>query len=390
MSQDSTKSTARSRKPRWLGLVQLAVILAVVAMALYFARSPDRAPRETISGPERATPVVNVIQPVSTEHALTFDLTGSVTLGRKVGVVSDVVGRVVWVSPDFIDGGSIPANETFVRIDPAEFMIEVEAAAMAVSEAEARLRSEMARAEEAARSVEREGPEMDVPDHVRNPPSVAAAEAMLGGARAALALAELRLSRTNISLPYASRVVSSELDVGALAGPEETVGPAALLGVVYQPSALQVRAPVEQAVLDDLAPVIGRSASIRTDAGTHRATVVRVSSVVAPRTRLASLFLEFSEVSQQDSLPLPGAFAEVAITGPVLGDVYVLPESAAREHGAVWTVRDGVLRATVPDTVGRTSDGWIVEAFDAGEGVVVGPLPDAREGLEVSAAPAAD
>lgn len=390
MSKESTDATDRPEKPRWIGFAQLALIVSALAVALYFARAPDRSVRETTPGSEKTEPVVNLVQPVSTERALTFDLTGTVTLGRKVRVVSEVVGRVVWVSPEFINGGAIKANETFIRIDSAEFQMEVQVAAMAVAEAEARLRIEMAQAEDRVTSFERDNSEAQVPEQIRNPPSVAEAKAVLGKAQAALELAELRLARTSISLPYASRVVSSELEVGALVGPAETVGPSALLGVVYRSAALQVRVPVEQAILDDLTPAIGRSALVRTEAGTHPATVVRVSSVVAPRTRLASLFLEFSEGSQQDALPMPGAFAEVQITGPMLRDVYVLPESAARERGGIWVVRDGVLSALVPSAVGHTSDGWIVEAFDAGEGVVVGPLANAREGLRVSATPSAE
>ncbi len=389
MSQEATGPAGRSGKPRWLGFAQLTLILLAIAVALYFARAPERVARETITGVEQAEPVVNLVQPASVRYALTFDLTGSVTLGRKVGVVSEVVGRVVWVSPDFINGRQIPANEVFVRIDPAEFEIEVQAAAMAVAEAEARTRIVTARAEENARAFAQDNPGENVPDAVRYPPTIAEAQAALGKALAALALAELRLARASISLPYASRVISSELEVGALVGPVEAVGQAALLGVVYRPAALQVRVPVEQAVLDDLAPVIGRSALVRTGAGEHRAMVARTSSVVAPRTRLASLFLEFPEDSLPDSLPVPGTFAEVEIAGPGLDDVYVLPESAAREHGGVWVVDDGVLRSAMPETVGRTADGWIVEAFDTGEGIVVGPLPTAREGLKVSAAPAA-
>ena len=43
-------------------------------------------------------------------------------------------------------------------------------------------------------------------------------------------------------------------------------------------------------------------------------------------------------------------------------------------------VRGGLLSAFAPTTVGRTADGLVVQAFDAGEGVVVGPLPGARGG----------
>ena len=51
-------------------------------------------------------------------------------------------------------------------------------------------------------------------------------------------------------------------------------------------------------------------------------------------------------------------------------------------------VKDGALTSAAPSTVGRSEAGWIVEAFDAGEGVVVGALPAASEGLKVDAAKA--
>ena len=65
--------------------------------------------------------------------------------------------------------------------------------------------------------------------------------------------------------------------------------------------------------------------------------------------------------------------------------MYVLPESVLQERGSVWVVDGGVLRSFVPRELGRIADGWVVEAFDAGEGVVVGTLPGARAGLAVVA-----
>ena len=82
---------------------------------------------------------------------------------------------------------------------------------------------------------------------------------------------------------------------------------------------------------------------------------------------------------------MPGTFVEVEVMGPSYEDVYVLPESVLQERDSVWVVSDGVLTSFVPRTVGHTAAGWIVEAFDAGEGVVVGTLPRVREGLAVVA-----
>ena len=180
-------------------------------------------------------------------------------------------------------------------------------------------------------------------------------------------------------------MVNSDVEIGELVGPPEQIGETARLGVAYRSGALEVDAPIEANDLRYLEPVIGRTASIRTNTGTYDAEVVRVSSVVAPRTRLASLFLRFSGDEPPESLPPPGSFAEVRITGPSYEQVYVLPESAAQGQDTVWVVRDGALARFEPNTLGRTEVGWVVDVFDAAEGVVVGTLPGAVDGLAVSA-----
>ena len=363
MQQQLNDPEDRSAGPAWTGYAQLGVILVLIAIALYFARAPGRAGLDVAPGQveNESRPAVNVIRPEPTEQALTVKLTGTVKAYDQVAVRSEVAGRVTWVSPEFANGGSIAANETFVRIDPARYELEVEAAEMAVREAEARLSAQNTRR----------------------------AEARLGVARAELKLAQLDLERTGISLPYNVRVVSSSVSVGELVGPVEGVDSrAAVLGVVYQPGTLQVDAPVDPKVLAYLTPAVGRAARIHTRAEEYQARVERVSSVVVPQTRLASLFLKFVMDRPLESLPLPGSFVEVEIDGPAYRDVYVLPGSVLQEGDRVWAVRDGVLRSLALRTLGHTGAGLVVEAFDAGEGIVVGVLPGAAEGLAVLASEA--
>ena len=73
-------------------------------------------------------------------------------------------------------------------------------------------------------------------------------------------------------------------------------------------------------------------------------------------------------------------------------NVFVLPESALRDRDGVWVVEGGALKAVMPLALGYADGGLVVEAFDAGEGIVVGTLPRGREGLavEVSDAQASD
>ena len=390
MSQKSDDSKDRPGQSRWLGFFQIVLILAVIAVALYFARAPERIERETVSAlsPEDTRPVVSVMQPERTGQSLNVELTGAVGLSRRAGVKSEVDGRVAWVSPKFSNGGSIEADETFVRIDPAEYELQVKAAESAVKAAEARVRIEMARGEEAAKAFANANPGAEISDWVRRGPFIAKAQARLMKARAEADLARLHLERTNISLPYPSRVVRSRIEVGEYVGPDLN-GESPLLGVVYRTRALQIDAPIEPKDLQYLNPVIGRSAQIRTRGGTYDARVVRVSSVITPQSRLARIFLRFSEDHAPDSLPLPGAFARISIAGPSYEDAFVLPESTLQEQGSVWVVQEGTLRGFEPETLGRTDEGWVVEVFDTGDGVVVGTLPGAREGLAVTVAQAA-
>ena len=363
MQQQTNDPEDRTARPAWFGYAQLGIILILVVIALYFARAPGRVTFDTAAGEgaDAGKPVVNVIRPVPTEQALTVKLTGAVRAYDQVAVRSEVAGRVAWVSPEFTNGGSITANEAFVRIDPARYELKVEAAEMAVREAEARLSAQNTRS----------------------------AEARLGAARAVLKLAQLDLERTEISLPYNARVVSSSISVGELVGPVEGVDSrASVLGLVYQPGLLQVDAPVDPKILGYLTPAAGRTASIHTRTEEYEARVERVSSVVAPQTRLASLFLKFVHDRPLESLPLPGTFVEVEIQGPAYRDVYVLPDGVLQAGDSVWTVRDGVLRSLSLQALGHSGAGMVVKAFDAGEGVVTGNLPGAAEGLAVMVAEA--
>ena len=225
MAEPSHDTGKPSVRPAWRGYAQLASILFVIAAALYFARAPARVDRGVASdpSPESVRPTVRVIRPTPTEQALNVELTGTVNLKERVRVASEVVGRVAWVSPDFTSGGSVAADEPFIRIDPAEFELQAEAARMAVREAEARVWVEQAGAEEDVRAFEREYPGAEASEAVRRLPSIAEAEARLARAQAELRLAELRLERTNISLPYDGRVMSSDIEVGELVGPVDRV-----------------------------------------------------------------------------------------------------------------------------------------------------------------------
>ena len=377
MSEESPNAETGSGRRPLLGYVQLGAVGVAIVVAVYFAQAPDRGADAGLGLGTAPKPVVSVIEPISTERALAVELTGAVSLARKARVVSEVSSRVVWISPKFENGGSIPAGEAMVRVDPTDFELRVEAARASVEEAEASVWREKARGEHDARVFARDYPGLELSERIRRIPSIAKEEAELKHAQAALKMAELKLEQTRISFPFDSRVLNASVELG------EKAGPGTPLGTVYRTDAVQVEAPVEIRDLDRLDPVIGRDAEVRAGGQSFAAKVDRVSSAVAPRSRLATVFLEFTDGLPADSLPLPGTFAEIAIQGSVIQGVYVLPESVEQGRGSVWVIDNGKLKSVVLRTVLRTDADWVVETFDAGDGVVVGVVRGAREGLAV-------
>ena len=371
----SGKGQARSR---WVGWVQLVLVVAGLVVAVVLARAPDRVERVplvarsggSVQQDGAVRPVVNVIQLSPISGSLVFELTGTVAPQRVVGLRSEVTGRLDWVSPKLTSGGTFAADELIVRVDPAKFELRVDHATAAVQAAEAR--------------VEVAGKSGEAPRRV--------AEAELVKAQVALQLAELDLLRTGISLPFASIVIASGAEVGDLVGSvesadavgsEDTVGFDDVIALLYRVGALEVRVPIDPPDLLKLDPVIGRSARVYGRTGSWDTEVAGIPSIVTAETHLTGLFLRFREGAPVESLPKPGTFVEVRIEGPVHENVFVLPDSVLREGGSVWIVKSGRLVNFMPKIIGRAGGGELVEAFDTGEGVVIGALANATEGLAV-------
>ena len=387
MQADGNGAGAVSEQRSWRGYAQIALVVLALAVAWYFARAPRVGPAPgdaVLEAAEAVLQTASVVRPAAADQALTLHLTGTVSMRDGTAVRSEVPGRVVWVSPDFEGGGFIAAGEPLVRMDPAAFELAVAAAQAAVEGAEAQVWLEEALGAENEREFRLANPDGEPSAWLRRAPHAALAHAALAQAQAELALAELQLARTEISLPHDVRVVTASASVGQWTHPE-AIDPATALGRVYRPETLQVRVTIEPGELAYLEPVVGRAVRVTGRMGAWTAEVSRISPVVNPTSRLAAVFVEFAEAEDLELLPAPGTFVEVAIEGPALPDAYVLPPTVLQEGAGVWVVRDGRLELFEPEAYGWIPEGWVVAAFDAGEGVVTGALPGARTGLEVSA-----
>ena len=107
--------------------------------------------------------------------------------------------------------------------------------------------------------------------------------------------------------------------------------------------------------------------------------MARVSPNLDERTRFAQLYLSLENAGEV----YPGSFFNALIEGPRLANTMLLPEAAEQINESVWVVDNGRLKLAQPTFINRQTSGVIVERFDAGEGVVLGTVPGAKEGMLV-------
>lgn len=373
---DSVADDAPVKRRRWLGPIQIIVVIALILGALFYARAPDRGgpPPGFANMQEDPLPIVNIVRPVAAPTTIEVGATGTVTVRNHVALTPQVGGRVVSISPALRAGGTFAAGEQLLKIDPRDFELALDQARADISAAQSTLMLQRAESDAARANYALLNPGQDVPPLVARIPQIAQARAQLSAAQARTEIATLNLRRTSFMLPFDGRVTESTAEVGQVLIAGQSFGRA------FGLDALEVVVPVAAGELDRISPPIGRGAAVRANGETLAATVERVSAELDERTRFAELYLHFA---QDANPPPPGTFVDVVLRGPDVERTYVLPAAAEQVNRSVWIVAQGTLETVVPRTLGETADGWVVAAFDFKDGIVLGAVPGAEAGLPV-------
>ena len=368
---------AASKRRRWIGPIQIVVVLAIIVAAFLYARAPGRdagTPPAFANLQDDPLPIVNIVRPLASPTKIQVDATGTVNVRNYVSLTPQVGGRVVSISPALRAGGTFAADEQLLIIDRRDFELALDQARADIAAAQSTLMLQRAESDAARANYALLHPNDAVPPLVARIPQIAQARAQLSAARARSEIAALNLKRTSFSLPFDGRVTDSTAEVGQVLLAGQSFGRA------FAFDALEVVVPIAADELERIEPAIGRSATVRVDSEKIEATVERVSAELDERTRFAELYLRFGP---ETSPPPPGTFVDVVVDGPAVERTFVLPAAAEQINRSVWVVAQGVLEPVMPRTLGNTADGWVVDAFDYKEGIVLGAVPGAEAGLPV-------
>lgn len=365
----------RRRRP-FMGILQILAVIAAVVMAIVYSRETPTAAAPTLAAaPATGTevPLVRVIVPERRPSQVTVRATGAVEVRSTVALAPQVSGQVIEVADSLRAGGSFSAGDVLFTIDPRDYELAVAQAEADLAAAESRLRLRQAEGDAARENYALLHGDAPVPELVAKVPQIEQSRADIASAEARLARAELDLARTAFSLPFDGRVTETSIFAGQILNAGQSFGSA------FPLAAIEVAVPISQDDLASLVPVAGRSAEVRVAEGSFPAVIDRRSATLDERSRFARLFLTLENGVE---LP-PGTFVDVTLSGAELTGTFVLPEASERAGASFWRVVDGRLSAYTPRVYARTPEGLIVEAFDVGEGIVLGSVPGAEEGLAV-------
>ncbi len=409
-------------------LVRVALVLAVACTGAFWLYENRTTPEKEIK--QAPVPVVRVMSLAPETKVMTVTAYGTVAPRRQVKISPEVPGRIDTLHPGFVAGGVFKKNDLLVGIDPEPFRLDLQAAQVRISQAQADIRS----LEQEIKNLEKDKDLYQAAlalaqkelDRVKNlkardfasqntldraeqqvvtariqrqavtsrlaltTPLMAQKQAVLTMARVDAQKAGLALQKTQIRADFDGFVLVRSAQAG------EYVTPGQVLAVTFEKGALDVdvKVPLEemQWIRMDSAGGFPPEARVTLANGdgmadqAWKASVARVHAAVDEQTRTLPLTLEIQGPLENDQAPgmdlKPGAFVMCQILGRQKTRVFTVPRHLLKPGDHLFLATDRRLEIRPVRVLRKVADTAYIEAgLDPGDLVITTPVPGAVEGM---------
>ncbi|MEM9531747.1 MAG: efflux RND transporter periplasmic adaptor subunit [Pseudomonadota bacterium] len=382
-------------------LLKIAAPIGVLALGIVLVQTMVAAKPEPEKTEDTQRLVSLFVDQVREEMVtLSVDSQGEVKAVTEIDLMPEVSGRIVEISERFAEGAGFNAGDLLVRIDDQDYRLAVTRAEARVAEAEVQLLTQQATADIKRRQWESTGRTHEPNPLQVNKPQVLEAEAKLRSAKADLAEARLNLKRTEIRAPFAGRVMSRAVSLGAYSAPQ------AVLGRIFATDVVEVTLPLTDRQLAEMnlpmgfvaqgnaAPQVTLSAEVGGEWHSWQGQIVRTHASVDPQTRLIyAVARVLNPYDPGASAPLAvGLFVDAQIEGTEELVASVVPREALRNADQVYVVDadDRLDIRTVKVLSSSESEVLISSGVSVGERVVTSTIASAVDGMLVQPINSAD
>ena len=383
---------AVSKKVVWQVFLVLILLAAGAAAFAAFALSKKPPSRKTA---EVLSPLVRTIKVEREPVRVTVHGEGTVVPFSQATLAAEVPGRVVYISPHLVAGGSFKKGELLLKLEQKDYRLALTLAEATVKAAETNLSTtseEAASAREEWRLLNKDSGKKpsEPPALLVKAPQLAQYRASLEAAKAQVEQARVNLQRTEIRAPFDGRVVSESVDLG------QYLAKGVTLATVFSIEAAEINVYIEDRDLAWLAvPGLttkskeGSSAVVKADFAGRQMSwpgrVVRALGQVNQSTRLVGVVVRVE--NPYATLPplAMGLFARVEITGRTLPEASLIPRAALRQGDLVWVLGpDGKLHFTKVEVARSQGNQVLLDpGLPAGSQVITTNLREVSDGMKV-------
>ncbi len=118
------------------------VLIILIGLGIFIFFNMTK-PKTKKAKPKRIPPLVDVVSVQPESRQIVVPALGTVDAEKEVSLKSRLSGEIVLMSPEFIPGGLFKKGEVMLKIDPADYLLDIRRKEAAVSSAKAVLEIEL-------------------------------------------------------------------------------------------------------------------------------------------------------------------------------------------------------------------------------------------------------
>ncbi len=369
------------------------IVLFVGASLTYIMiKSAKQAKHEHV---KRQSYLVRVIKTQKKDQVVYIRTQAEAKTSSPLPVVPQVGGKVIWMKKGLTEGSPIYKGDVLFKIDQSDYKIALTQRKAQLSQAELQLEQAKAQATLALAGVQavkslRITQDTKVSALALNEPQVKAAKIAVMSAKAAIAQAQLSLSRTVIKAPFNGYIQDIKI------APGQILGVGSVIGTLYPSSPMYVTASLPLADLEyitseeenkALASHVMLTKKTQYRQYKWQGVVVRKMQRMEQAGRMLDVYIRVDNVKTEQGEKLPlNMFLDVVISGKVLYNVMAIPYYTMRQNNVVWVrTKDNKLGfKTIKPLYSGNNQVFFREGLEDGAEVITTDLTPAVEGEDIT------